>query len=814
LPHISLAEPDGDTLVPGDDVPDFGERYWRSAPAVAEALPDLTADTADSAACMLADAIPTLCWIANGDGYIVWYNRRWHEYCGTTPADVEGWGWTAVHDPAVLPSVMERWTAAIATGEPFEMTFPLRGADGRFRPFLTRVQPVRDGTGRVARWFGVNTDVSAQAEAEDRLRGISDSIDHMVWSTLPDGYHDYYNQRWYDFTGVPPGSVDGEAWNGLFHPDDQERAWAVWRHSLATGEPYYIEYRLRHHAGQHRWVLGRAQPVRDAAGAIARWYGTCTDIQDIVAARDVLARSRDELEALVLARTAERDRTWANTQDLLCIMGTDGVYRAANPAWSAVLGWPPEEVVGSHFLRFRLAAEHPMALDALAAVQGRPVRDHVVQMLHRDGSIRWVSWMASHEGGQVYSSGRDVTAEREAQAALQAAEATLRQSQKMEAVGQLTGGIAHDFNNMLAVVIGSLDLLGRRLGEGDARARRYVDAAMEGARRAAVLTARLLAFSRQQPLQPESIDANKLVSGMSDLLRGSLGADIRLEAVLAGGLWRTHADPSGLENAILNLAVNARDAMQGGGRLTVETANTFLDERYAAEHLGVPAGQYVLVAVTDTGTGMPPDVAARAFDPFFTTKEVDRGTGLGLSQVYGFVKQSGGHVKIYSEPGQGTTVKVYLPRQMGGAADGPARGGGGLPRGEPDEVVLVVEDEPGVRAFSTEALAGLGYQVLEADGGAMALRLLDTHPEVSVLFTDVVMPGMNGRLLADEARRRRPGLRVLFTTGYTRNAVVHNGVLDSGVQLIGKPFTVEALAAKLREVLDAAPTLAADGTGG
>ncbi len=388
---------------------------------------------------------------------------------------------------------------------------------------------------------------------------------------------------------------------------------------------------------------------------------------------------------------------------------------------------------------------------------------------------------------------------------LEEAHERMRQSQKMEAVGQLTGGIAHDFNNMLAVVVGSLELLRRRVGPDDARAHRYVDAAMDGARRAATLTQRLLVFSRQQPLQPESVDANKLVAGMSELLRRALGSDVQLETVLAGGLWRAHTDPNQLENAILNLSVNARDAMPNGGRLTVETQNAHLDERYVAAQLGLAAGQYVLIAVTDTGTGMTEAVRARAFDPFFTTKEVGKGTGLGLSQVYGFVKQSGGHVRIYSEPGHGTSVKIYLPRLNGGIDalrdDAPLES---PVLGETQEVILVVEDEPAVRRFSVDALAELGYRVLEADGAAAALRMLELHPEVSLLFTDIVMPEINGARLAEQARARWPRLRVLFTTGYTRNAIVHNGMLDPGVEMIGKPFTLDQLAAKVRDVLDRA----------
>ena len=311
-------------------------------------------------------------------------------------------------------------------------------------------------------------------------------------------------------------------------------------------------------------------------------------------------------------------------------------------------------------------------------------------------------------------------------AELEQAQEALRQAQKMEAVGQLTGGIAHDFNNMLAVVIGSLDLLGRRIGDNDPRSKRYVEAAADGARRAALLTQRLLAFSRQQPLRPEPINVNKLVAGMSELIRGSLGSDVRLETILAAGAWRVNADPNQLENVLLNLSVNARDAMPEGGRLTIETQNAHIDDRYAAAHPGVPAGQYVLIAVTDTGAGMPHEVVAKAFDPFFTTKAVGKGTGLGLSQVYGFVKQSGGHVKIYSETGHGTTVKVYLPRLVGNEHEilndsVPAD----LPLGESQEVILVVEDEPAVRQFSVEALTVLGYRVIEADGAAAALRLLD-----------------------------------------------------------------------------------------
>ncbi|WP_430910478.1 CHASE3 domain-containing protein [Methylobacterium sp. sgz302541] len=382
-------------------------------------------------------------------------------------------------------------------------------------------------------------------------------------------------------------------------------------------------------------------------------------------------------------------------------------------------------------------------------------------------------------------------------------EEQLRQSQKMEAMGQLTGGLAHDFNNMLAIIMGNLHLLKRRLGGENAQVQGYADQALDAGVRAATLTQRLLAFARKQPLTPEPIDCNRLLADMSELLRRSLGESVRVETVLAGGLWRTEADANQLENAILNLAVNARDAMRGVGRITVETANAHLDDRYAAENLGVPPGQYVMIAVSDTGAGMSPEVAARAFDPFFTTKEVGQGTGLGLSQVHGFVKQSGGHVKIYSEPGNGTAVKIYLPRRRGDGTEAPVRTAdtGPVPEGNAGEIILVVEDDAGVRRMAVEALRDLRYTVIHADGAERALQLIEGNPGIALLFTDVVMPETSGKQLADAARQRKPALRVLYTTGYTRNAIVHNGIVDADVQLLGKPYTLEQLARKVRQVI-------------
>lgn len=526
--------------------------------------------------------------------------------------------------------------------------------------------------------------VLALRESESQFRAIANSIDQMVWSTRPDGYHDYYNDRWYEFTGVPQGSTDGDAWAGIFHPEDQARAKALWARCLATGDIYRIEYRLRHHSGAFRWVLGRAQPVRDESGAITRWFGTCTDIQDIVDAREVLARSREELEAAVRERTDQ----------------------------------------------------------------------------------------------------------------LMAAEEQLRQAQKMEAVGQLTGGIAHDFNNMLAVVIGALDLLDRRLQQGQTDVERYVTAARDGATRAAALTQRLLAFSRQQPLAPARVDVNRMISDMIELLVRTLGEAVIVETRLAPSIGAVMADRNQLENVILNLAVNARDAMPGGGQLSLATSEAEIDAATAAA-LEIAPGSYVEIAVRDTGMGMSEEVAVRAFEPFFTTKGVGKGTGLGLSQVFGFVRQSDGGVRIESTPGSGTCVRIFLPAHGGEEDVGePPLRPSESPRARPGETVLVVEDEERVRSFSVEALRELGYRVVDARDGPEALRRIEQGQKVSLLFTDVVMPDMTGRELADRARRLQPGIKVLLTSGYTPD------VVGDERDILMKPFDLAQLAERVRAALD------------
>jgi PAS domain S-box-containing protein len=483
--------------------------------------------------------------------------------------------------------------------------------------------------------------------------------------------------------------------------------------------------------------------------------------------------------------------------------------------WNAgaerIKGYRADEVVGRHFSLFYTEEDRAQGLPAraleTAAQEGKYEAE--AWRVRKDGSRFWASVVIDalrDPGGKLIGFAkitRDVTERRERQEELERMRIALAQSQKMEALGQLTGGISHDFNNMLTVIRTAIETLQRRLAAGDRDVGRFIDAIGRSADRAANLTQRLLAFARRQPLDPKPLDANKLVAGAVEMLRRSLPESISMETVLAGGLWWTQADPSQLESALLNLALNSKDAMPGGGKLTIETANAFLDESYAAAHGEVTPGQYVMIAVSDTGTGMPKEIATKAFEPFFTTKDEGAGTGLGLSQVYGFIKQSRGHVKLYSEPSAGTTVKIYLPRlEAAPLAEAAVEV---KPQAAKDarETILLVEDDEDVRGFIADSLRELGYQVFAAADGPDALRTLERQPGIDLLFTDVGLPnGMNGRQLADEARRRRGELKVLFTTGYARNAIIHHGRLDAGVDLIGKPYTQTELAAKVRKVLD------------
>lgn len=534
----------------------------------------------------------------------------------------------------------------------------------------------------------------------------------------------------------------------------------------------------------------------------------------VQAARQQQQVLNETLEQKVSERTAELQRTQQQLHQLIhgvtdaaiYLIDPTGRIMSWNPGAERIKGYSSSEIIGKHLSTFYTDEDRAAGIP-----------DQNLAIALREGKYEGEGWRTRKDGTRIWASvlidrihgpdgkhvgfakiTRDMTEKR-------AMQEQLHQSQKMEAIGQLTGGVAHDFNNLLTVILGNLETIGRNVPQDDGRLRRAVDQATRGAQRAATLTQQLLAFARRQPLNPKPTDINRLVTGMSDLVRRTLTENIAIETVLGGGLWRVEVDPHQLESALLNLAVNARDAMPDGGKLTIETANTHLDDDYAARYVEITPGQYVVICVTDTGVGMTNDVMTRAFEPFFTTKPLGEGTGLGLSQVFGFVKQSRGHVKLYSEFGQGTTVKIYLPRMLGNAEAVEPEPPVLEPRGYENETILAVEDDEDVRIYSTESLRELGFTVLEAHDGPAALRILEHHPEVKLLFTDVGLPGIDGRQLVDEARKRRPGLRVLFTTGYARNAIVHQGRLDAGVELLTKPFTRAQLATRVREVLDSIP---------
>ena len=546
--------------------------------------------------------------------------------------------------------------------------------------------------GELARATSQSERAQAQlSETQLRHRVLLEGLPQLVWTCRPDGSCDYVSPQWLAYTGVAQEALLGFEWlNTVVHPDDAPRTLEHWTGAIAGLHPYDAEYRIRREDGVYRWFKGRGTPVLAENDSIEYWFGTSTDIEDIVEAREVLATSRIELEALVAERTA----------------------------------------------------------------------------------------------------------------ALMTIEAQLRQSQKMEAVGQLTGGIAHDFNNLLTGITGSLEMMQVRIAQGRVGdVSKYAHAARVASERAAALTHRLLAFSRRQTLDPKAVNVNRLILGMEDLIRRTVGPEIVVEIVGAGGLWTAVVDPNQLENALLNLCINARDAMPDGGTITIETANKWLDDVGARER-DVSPGQYLSLCVTDTGIGMAPDVVNRAFEPFFTTKPLGLGTGLGLSMIYGFARQSGGQVRVYSEVGQGTTMCIYLPRHGGSEEPAIATPMHAAAKASAGETVLVVDDEATVRMLLVEVLEESGYCVVEADDGAAGLQILESPVRVDLLITDVGLPGgMNGRQLADAARTRRPSLKVLFITGYAENAVIGNGHLDSGMAILTKPFTMDAVRAKVRDIV-------------
>ena len=731
-----------------------------------------------------AQALPSHIWTATPEGQLDWFNQKVFDYSGATAEQLKGAGWAwLVHEDDV-GAAAEKWVRAIATGETYDTEFRIRRADGEYRWHLVRAVPIRDDHDRVIRWLGTNTDIHeqkvSQAEsAADRNRLWAMSRDLMLVATF-DGTITAINPTATRQLGWTAEEIVGHNIGEFVHPQDIPGTAGEIERLREGGETHAFENRCRTKAGDYRLLAWTAVPDAGRIHAVGR----------------------DITEERALAR--ERERIWTISPVLKVVTDSEGVITDVNPSWTKVLGWRREETVGKRSTDFMIDDEGEWQERVGALKRGQSLREYVTQLRTKDGERRLIRWTTVPENDNFYGFGRDVTAETEAAAQLAETEAALRQSQKMEAVGQLTGGIAHDFNNLLQGITGSLEMVQRRIAQGRlGELDRLITGATTAANRAAALTHRLLAFSRRQPLDPKPVRANSLVASMEDLLRRTIGEHVELELVLAGGLWVTKCDPNQLENAILNLAINARDAMPEGGKLTIETCNAHLDSAYAARQRGIKPGQYVCICVTDTGTGMDADTIAKAFEPFFTTKPIGQGTGLGLSMIYGFAQQSEGYAKIYSEVGQGTTFKLYLPRYRGKAEEEEA-----LPAlseahaAEEGEVVLVVEDEPVVRGLIVDELGELGYTVLEAVDGPKGLEILQSRRRIDLLITDIGLPGLNGRQVADAARALRPGLRVLFMTGYAENAALSSGFLEPGMEMITKPFAMEALATRVRTMIE------------
>ena len=688
-------------------------------------------------------------------------------------------------------------------------------------------------------------------DLDARFCEVMDSAPVMIWVSGPDKLRTWFNKPWLRFTGRTMEQELGNGWTESVHPEDLPKCLSVYVSYFDARKPFQMQYRLRSHDGTYRWIDSTGAPRHASDGTFLGYIGSCTDVHDSRLAAEELKALKNNLEHEVAERTkelnaqtqrrqeaelataevaaAERDAQNALSRQAqqfrlliesvvdyaIYLVDPKGIITSWNQGAERNKGYKAQEIIGKHFRTFYTPEEQAAGVpeQALATAERTGRYEAEGWRVRKDGSRFWanaiIDAIRSPEGALLGFAKitRDMTEKKKAEAELAQAREQLFQIQKLEALGQLTGGVAHDFNNLLTIISGNIEIAQRAVEAGGEKAaqqvRRLLANAHTGAKRAATLTQRLLAFARRQPLDPKPVNVNRFITAVGEVLQRTLGEQIAVEAVGGGGVWPIEVDAVQLESAMLNVALNARDAMPGGGKLTIETSNTFLDRDYARTNPEVVPGQYVLISMTDTGAGMPPEVSSRAFEPFFTTKMAGQGTGLGLSQVYGFVKQSNGHVKVYSEVGEGTTVKIYLPRLLGEAAESESA--------TPDvvganhgETVLVVEDDEGVLSYVAEVLQMLDYRVLRAANGANAIKYLDNSAvTIDLLLTDVVMPGMNGRALAEEARRLRPRIKVLFMTGYSQNAIVHQGRLDPGVHLIQKPLSQGNLATKVRDVLDA-----------
>ncbi|MCB5177211.1 hybrid sensor histidine kinase/response regulator [Microvirga lenta] len=687
--------------------------------------------------------------------------------------------------------------AGILNGaEIFSKEYRLLTPDGSVRWVHARGRCLFGNDDQPLKFTGVLIDITDQKHVEERLR-VAQSAGGVGTFEYVEGFATVsVSDEFCRLLGLhPTNTLPIRTINARVVPGDP----AIVAQAPGSEGATYVECRIQRADNKEtRWLARRGEYVRDTETAGLRFIGVIYDITAAKQSEERLRELNERLESRVEERTRERDRLWSLSSDLFSVCDAHGYLKAVNPAWTDLLGYREDEVVGTRFVTWIHPEDQVLSDHLLTAFQrGQPLKDFDVRIRTKDGADHWISWTFAPAGDVFYSVGRDVTQRKHL-------EAQLRQSQKMEAIGQLTGGIAHDFNNLLTGIVGSLDLLQTRMAQGRMEnLDRYTKAATASANRAAALTHRLLAFARRQPLDPKPVDVNRLVMSMEELLRRTSSEAIELRIVTSEDLPLTLCDPNQLESAILNLAINARDAMPEGGKLVIETAMSGPDGANEADRQEIASGRYVTISVTDTGTGMPPDVMAQAFDPFFTTKPMGEGTGLGLSMVYGFAKQSEGHVRIHSAVGRGTTVKIYLPSYEGEITEAVAAPGlSAAHRAEAGEAVLVVEDEPIVRSLILEVLADLGYQALEAVDGPSGLKMLESKQRVDLLVTDVGLPGLNGRQLADHARLTRPGLKVLFITGYAEQAAMASGFLEPGMEMITKPFAVDELAARIRDIIE------------
>ena len=703
------------------------------------------------------------------------------------------------HEGRAIPAHL----ASEDSGEPVERTLdfvyqPMRSADGQVTGIFVEGVDVTD----------MATQAQVLRESEEKFRSFAQLAPHHMWTSAANGELDWFNDQTLRYSGMELQALTGNGWGKLLHPDDFQHALSTWTGALRSGTNYEMEFRIRRADGTYRWHLVRALPMRNARGHIVRWVGTNTDIEDQRADRDRLREENVTLERQVDERTRERERMWCSSPDLIHTLDPQGMLLDVNPVWTSLLGWEPEQVVGKRIEDFIHTDDRGSAEQALglAAAGGVPPTFEC-RMLHADTSYRVVAWTAAADKQTIFAFGRDITADRERSAALAMAEEQLRQAQKMEAIGQLTGGIAHDFNNMLASIYGSIQLMQRKLAKGEhAGFEKLLERASTSSQRAAALTQRLLAFARRQSLETRRIDIRALIESLEDMFARSLGPRVALQIHIPAEPKPARIDSAQLESALLNLVINARDAMPDGGQLTVEVTNCQLDAAYAATQTELVPGDYVAVSVSDSGIGIPPSVIARVFEPFYTTKPIGQGTGLGLSMVYGFVKQAGGHVRIYSEPGRGTTVTLYLPVDTSEGDSAPPE----IRHAQTDSTphsgghILVVEDELSVREVVVSVLADLGYSYAEAGDADTALALFDGKQHFDLMISDVGLPGMNGRQLAEMAIGKQPGLNVLFVTGYAEQAAVRNGWLSEGMQMMTKPFVIDELANRVRAILETA----------